>query len=146
MQADNFSDLSLPERPLPDPIDQSFASRSIRFTRSAISSPRTARCIGDWPAPVARNPAGFRMGKAETADRSACTTSRSGVGGEPRWHARLCSEAALTLSDAQLALAALQSLAGPGAPVGGKTLVGICRVHGLTDAVDVLGAWLDARA
>ena len=64
----------------------------------------------------------------------------------PRWHARLCSEAALTLSEAQLALAALQSPAGPSAPLGGRTLVGICRAHGLDDAVGILEGWLDTSA
>lgn len=63
----------------------------------------------------------------------------------PRWHARLCSEAALTLSDAPLALAALHALAGPSAPIGGRTLIGICRAHSLDDAVDVVDTWLDAR-
>jgi hypothetical protein len=37
----------------------------------------------------------------------------------PRWHARLCAEARLTLAEAQLALAALQALGGPGAVGGG---------------------------
>jgi hypothetical protein len=32
----------------------------------------------------------------------------------PRWHARLCEEARLTLADAQLAVSALDALAGPG--------------------------------
>jgi hypothetical protein len=58
----------------------------------------------------------------------------------PRWHARLCSEAALTLSDAQLAVAALHSLRGPGAAAGGRALVAICGAHGLKDAVGVLDA------
>ena len=33
----------------------------------------------------------------------------------PRWHARLCAEARLTIEEAQLALAALHALSGPGA-------------------------------
>jgi hypothetical protein len=40
----------------------------------------------------------------------------------PRWHDRLCAEAQLTLPEAQLALAALQSLAGQGALGGGRAL------------------------
>jgi hypothetical protein len=64
----------------------------------------------------------------------------------PRWHARLCSEAALTLSDAQLALAALQALAGSSAPIGGRTLIAICRAYGLDDEVGILEGWLDTRA
>jgi hypothetical protein len=63
----------------------------------------------------------------------------------PRWHARLCVEAQLTLPEAQLALAALHALAGPGAVGGGRALVAVCNAHQLDDAVGVLDAWLDAR-
>jgi hypothetical protein len=63
----------------------------------------------------------------------------------PRWHARLCAEARLTLPEAQLALAALQALGGPGAVGGGQALVAVCSAHGLDDAVEVLDAWLDGR-
>jgi hypothetical protein len=64
----------------------------------------------------------------------------------PRWHARLCAEARLTLPEAQLALAALQTLGSPRAVGGGQALVAICDLHGFEDAVAVLNAWLDARA
>jgi hypothetical protein len=60
----------------------------------------------------------------------------------PRWHARLCDEAQLTLPEAQLALAALHALAGPGAAGGGQALVTVCSAHGLDDAVGVLDGWL----
>ena len=63
----------------------------------------------------------------------------------PRWHARLCGEAQLTLPEAQLALAALQALAGPGAPGGGQALAAVCGANGLDDAVGVLDGWLDAN-
>jgi hypothetical protein len=63
-----------------------------------------------------------------------------------RWHARLCPEAALTLSDAQLALAALHALRGPGAAAGGRALVAICGAHSLSETVGVLDAWPDSRA
>ena len=64
----------------------------------------------------------------------------------PRWHARLCEEARLTLADAQLAVSALDALAGPGAVAGGQALVAICDMqHGLDDVVGVLSDWLDAR-
>jgi hypothetical protein len=63
----------------------------------------------------------------------------------PRWHARLCHEAQLTLPEAQLALAALHALAGPGAVGGAQALVAVCGTHGLDDAVGVLDAWLDAH-
>jgi hypothetical protein len=61
----------------------------------------------------------------------------------PRWHARLCDEARLTLPEAQLALAALQALAGRGAVGGGQALVAICDVHDLDDVVGGLDAWLE---
>jgi hypothetical protein len=63
----------------------------------------------------------------------------------PRWHARLCAEARLTIEEAQLALAALQALGGAGAYAGGQALTSICGVHGIDDAAGVLDAWLDAR-
>jgi hypothetical protein len=40
----------------------------------------------------------------------------------PRWHARLCDEARLTLAEAQLAVSALDAMAGPGAVAGGQAL------------------------
>jgi hypothetical protein len=64
----------------------------------------------------------------------------------PRWHARVCSEAPLTLSDAQLALAALHALHGPGAAAGGRALMAICRAHGLKDAVVILEGWLNGHS
>jgi hypothetical protein len=63
----------------------------------------------------------------------------------PRWHARLCAEARLTLPEAQLALAALHALSGSGAVGGGQALIAICDGHGLDDAVSVLDAWLDGH-
>lgn len=62
----------------------------------------------------------------------------------PRWHSRLCAEARLTIEEAQLALAALQALGGPGAGAGGQALAAICSAHGLDDALGVLDAWVDA--
>jgi hypothetical protein len=63
----------------------------------------------------------------------------------PRWHARLCAEARLTLPEAQLALAALQALADQGAVGGGPALVAVCDAQGLEDVVGVLDTWLSAR-
>ena len=63
----------------------------------------------------------------------------------PRWHGRLCAEARLTLTEAQLAVAALEVMSGPSAVAGGQALVTICDRHGLDDAVAVLSRWLDAR-
>ena len=62
----------------------------------------------------------------------------------PRWHGRLCAEARLTLAEAQLAVAALDAMAGPSAAAGGQALAAICQAHGLDDAVEVLDVWLDA--
>jgi hypothetical protein len=63
----------------------------------------------------------------------------------PRRHARLCHEARLTLPEAQLALAALEAVAGPGAVCGRQALVAICDMHGLNEVVGVLNTWLNAR-
>jgi hypothetical protein len=63
----------------------------------------------------------------------------------PRWHARLCAEARLTLTEAQLAVAALDAMSGPSATAGGQALVAICSTHGLDDAVGVLDEWLTGR-
>jgi hypothetical protein len=63
----------------------------------------------------------------------------------PRWHARLCHEAWLTLAEAQLAVSALDALAGHGAVASGQALGAICAAHGLEDAVGVLDTWLHAR-
>jgi hypothetical protein len=63
----------------------------------------------------------------------------------PRWHARLCAEARLTLAEAQLAVSALDTLAGPGAVAGGQALVALCEAHGLEDSARVLSAWLEGR-
>jgi hypothetical protein len=63
----------------------------------------------------------------------------------PRWHSRLCAEARLTLAEVQLAVAALDALAGPRAVAGGQALVALCEAHGLDDVVGVLDGWLSAR-
>ena len=63
----------------------------------------------------------------------------------PRWLARLCAGARLTMAEAQLAVVALDALAGPSAVAGGHALDGICEAHGLEDAVAVLDTWLNAR-
>jgi hypothetical protein len=57
----------------------------------------------------------------------------------PRWHGRPCDEARLTLREAQLALASLQALCGPGAVGGGQALVAVCDAHGLEDAATIPG-------
>ena len=63
----------------------------------------------------------------------------------PRWHARLCSEQRLSSGEAQLALAALNALPGPGAKSGVQSLAAVCEAHGLGQEVQVLQTWLSRR-
>ena len=63
----------------------------------------------------------------------------------PRWHARLRSEQRLSGGQAQLALAALNALPGPGVESAVHSLVALCEAHGLGREVQVLEAWLAAR-
>lgn len=63
----------------------------------------------------------------------------------PRWHARLCSEQRLSSGEAQLALAALNALPGPGAQSGVQSLAAVCENHGLGREAQVLQARLSRR-
>jgi hypothetical protein len=63
----------------------------------------------------------------------------------PRWHARLCSEQRLSSGEAQLALAALNALPGPGAQSGVQSLAAVCETHGPGREVQVLQSWLSRR-
>jgi hypothetical protein len=63
----------------------------------------------------------------------------------PRWHARLCSEQQLSSGEAQLALAALIALPGPGARSAVQSLAAMCEIHGLGREVQVLRTWLSRR-
>ena len=62
--------------------------------------------------------------------------------GVPRWHARLCAQRQLSASEAQLALAALNALAGRGAVSGAEALASICARHGLDAETRALEGWL----
>ena len=64
----------------------------------------------------------------------------------PRWHARLCSEQRLSSGEAQLALATLNALPGPGVQSAVRSLAAVCETHGLGREVRVLQSWLAARA
>jgi hypothetical protein len=64
----------------------------------------------------------------------------------PRWHARLCSEQQLSSAEAQLALAALIALPGPGVQSAVQSLAAVCKTHGLAREVQVLQTCLAARA
>jgi hypothetical protein len=63
----------------------------------------------------------------------------------PRWHARLCSEQRLSSGEAQLALAALNALPGPGVQPAVQSLAALCETHGLGREVQVLRTWLSRR-
>jgi hypothetical protein len=62
----------------------------------------------------------------------------------PRWHVRLCSEQQLSSGEAQLALAALNALPGPGVRSAVRSLAAVCETHGLGREVQVLESWLAA--
>jgi hypothetical protein len=64
----------------------------------------------------------------------------------PRWHARLCSERRLSGGEAQLALAALNALPGPGVVSAAQSLASLCEAHGLDREVQVLEVWIAARS
>jgi len=66
--------------------------------------------------------------------------------GVPRWHARLCSQERLSSGEAQLALAALNALPGPGVEFAAQALVALCEAHDLGQEARVLETWLAARA
>jgi hypothetical protein len=63
----------------------------------------------------------------------------------PRWHARLCSERRLSGGEAQLALAALNALPGPGSASAAQALAALCEAHGLDRESQLLEEWLEAR-
>jgi hypothetical protein len=64
----------------------------------------------------------------------------------PRWHARLCSEQSLSSCEAQLALAALNALPGPGVMTAAQSLAALCDAHGLDREVRVLENWMEEDA
>jgi hypothetical protein len=63
--------------------------------------------------------------------------------GVPRWHACLCSEQQLSAGEAQLALAALNGLPGPGVLSAAQSLAALCEAHGLGREVRVLEDWIE---
>jgi hypothetical protein len=64
-----------------------------------------------------------------------------------RWGARLALERKLTLVDAQLALASLAVLPGPGpgARAGAEALIELADRHGPCRVDELLGGWMQAR-
>jgi hypothetical protein len=65
--------------------------------------------------------------------------------GVPRWHARLCTERPLSTGEAQLALAALDALRGPGGSSAAQALAAPCEAHGLDREARILEDWAVAR-
>jgi hypothetical protein len=63
----------------------------------------------------------------------------------PRWNARLCEERRLSGAEAQLALAALNALPGPGSVSAVQALAALCEAHGLDREHQVLQDWLGSR-
>jgi hypothetical protein len=113
------------------------------------------------PAPRDRQPAG--VGHADSCDRrraarpvaleDALAILLALIDREPetfpraaaRWGGRLVVERRLLLVDAQLALAALAALPGPGAGAGGEALIEISERYGLRRVDDLVGDWLRTR-
>lgn len=62
-----------------------------------------------------------------------------------RWGSRLAIERKLNLTDAQLTLAALAALPGPGARAGAEALIEVARRYGLSRVDELLLVWLDRR-
>ena len=62
--------------------------------------------------------------------------------GAPRWHARLCTHLQLSTGEAQLTLAALAALPGPGAVSAAEALRAVCQRHSLQTEVQVLEDWV----
>jgi hypothetical protein len=71
-------------------------------------------------------------------DREPQTFERAGA----RWGARMTIEHRLGLIDAQLALASIAALQGPGAQAGAEALIELADRHGLRRVDGLLQAWL----
>ena len=74
-------------------------------------------------------------------DREPTTYPRAAA----RWGARLTLERRLTLTDAQLALAALAVLPHRGARPGAEALVELCEQYGLRRVEELITPWLRAN-
>ena len=74
-------------------------------------------------------------------DREPTTYPRAAA----RWGARLTLERRLTLTDAQLALAALAVLPHQGARPGAEALIELCEQYGLRRVEELITPWLRAN-
>lgn len=63
-----------------------------------------------------------------------------------RWHSRFCREVRPTMPDAQLALAALHALPGPGAEAAAQCLVSLTERASNPACAEVLAAWMERNA
>lgn len=63
-----------------------------------------------------------------------------------RWHSRFCREARPSMADAQLALASLHSLAGPGGPAAADCLIALCESAAQPACATALMEWLPHRS
>lgn len=113
-----------------------------RFRR-ALANPRTS--AGQIRAIAAELP---RIGLEDALaillallDREPQSFSRTAA----RWGGRLMLERRLPLIDAQLTLASLAALPGPGARAGADALIELSDRYGLRRVDDLLIAWLKAR-
>ena len=102
------------------------ATRLRSWSRPALKTATSARASAQWPW------------QSDLPRRDRAGTADSGA-------ARLCSEQRLSTGEAQLALAALNALPGPGARSGVQSLAAVCETHGLGREVQVLQSWLSRR-
>ncbi len=117
----------------------------VRLTRALANDRCTAAqiraLVAELPGPVGLEDALAIL--LALLDRDPETFSRAAA----RWGARLALERKLTLVDAQLALASLAVLPGPGfgARAGAEALIELADRHGLCGVDELLGGWMQAR-
>ncbi len=63
-----------------------------------------------------------------------------------RWHSRFCREVRSSLADAQLVLAALHSMAGPGVDAAAQCLLAVSERASQEACAEVLAEWVERRA
>lgn len=110
----------------------------------AIANPRASvtqirMIVAELPGPVCLEDALAIL--LALLDREPETFPRAAV----RWGGRLMLERRLSLVDAQLALAALGTLPGPGARAGAEALIELSERYGLRRVDDLVGDWLRPR-
>ncbi|MHB8693560.1 MAG: hypothetical protein ACYDHH_20170 [Solirubrobacteraceae bacterium] len=109
------------------------------LSNDRVSGAQIRAIVAELPGPVGLEDALAIL--LALLDREPETFSR----GAARWEARLALERKLTLPDAQLALAALAVLPGPGARAGVEALITLGDRADLHRLDDRLGDWLQRR-